>query len=57
MDRISERAAQWGIETEYQDGLGRRRVVEPQVLARLLDMALKGDTFYGRFAPSAAKAA
>src|SRR5712691_1874869 len=38
MDRISERAAQWGIETEYQDGLGRRRVVEPQVLARHLEI-------------------
>jgi 4-alpha-glucanotransferase len=44
MDRISERAAQRGIETEYQDGLGCRRVVEPQVLARLLDiMAAKGE--------------
>lgn len=36
MDRNSERAASWGIETQYQDGLGRLRTVEPEVLSRLL---------------------
>jgi 4-alpha-glucanotransferase len=37
MDQISERAARWGIATEYDDGLGRRRIVEPHVLALILD--------------------
>jgi 4-alpha-glucanotransferase len=38
MGSIEERAAQWGIETQYWDGLGRHRTVEPDVLARLLDI-------------------
>src|SRR5438132_1495416 len=42
MDRIFERAAEWGIETQHVDGLGRRRVVEPQVLARILDSMAAG---------------
>ena len=37
MDRIFERAAQWGVETEHHDGLGRHWTVDPAVLARLLD--------------------
>jgi 4-alpha-glucanotransferase len=37
MDRIFERAAQWGIETQHYDGLGRPWTVEPTVLARILD--------------------
>jgi 4-alpha-glucanotransferase len=37
MDRIFERAAQWGIETQHYDGLGRHRTVEPAVIARILD--------------------
>jgi 4-alpha-glucanotransferase len=44
MDSLSERAAQWGIATEYWDGLGHHRRVEPEVLARLLDiMAMTGE--------------
>ena len=42
MGSIEERAAQWGIETQYWDGLGRHRVVEPEVLARLLDIFAAG---------------
>ena len=42
MGSIEERAAQWGIETQYWDGLGRHRVVEPEVLARLLDIFASG---------------
>ena len=42
MDRIFERAAEWGIETQHVDGLGRCRVVEPQVLARILDSMAAG---------------
>jgi hypothetical protein len=38
MDGIEERAARWGIETEYWDGLGRHRIVEPAVLGRLLEI-------------------
>jgi hypothetical protein len=37
-DRILERAVQWGIETQHYDGLGRHRLVAPQVLARILDV-------------------
>jgi 4-alpha-glucanotransferase len=42
MGSIEERAAQWGIETQYWDGLGRHRVVAPEVLARLLDIFVAG---------------
>ena len=37
MDGIFERAARWGVETEYRDGFGNLRTVEPEVLARILD--------------------
>ena len=37
MDRMSERAARLGIETEYWDGLGRHRTADPEALARLID--------------------
>jgi 4-alpha-glucanotransferase len=36
MDRLRERAAAWGIDTEYRDGFGRRRKVKPRVVSRLL---------------------
>src|SRR5690242_9228085 len=36
MDRMLERAAEWGIETEYWDGCGRLRTVEPEILSHLL---------------------
>jgi 4-alpha-glucanotransferase len=35
---LKTRAAQWGIDTEYRDGFGRNRVVEPETLTRLLDI-------------------
>src|SRR4051812_31372089 len=38
MGSIEERAAQWGIETQYWDGLGRHRTVELQSLTRMLDI-------------------
>lgn len=38
MTGISERAAQSGIETEYWDAYGRRRVVGAEVLARLVEV-------------------
>jgi 4-alpha-glucanotransferase len=36
MDRLGDRAAAWGIETQYTDGLGRRREAKPEVVLRLL---------------------
>jgi 4-alpha-glucanotransferase len=45
MDRIFERAALWGVETEYRDAFGQLRRVEPDVLSRLLDaLAVDGGT-------------
>lgn len=38
MERIEERAAQWGIETQYHDAFGRLCLVEPEVLARLMEL-------------------
>src|SRR5947207_4839350 len=37
MDRLSERAALCGIETEFWDAFGQHRAVEPAVLARFLE--------------------
>src|SRR5207244_4244175 len=37
MDRLSERAALCGIETEFWDAFGQHRTVEPAVLARFLE--------------------
>jgi 4-alpha-glucanotransferase len=42
MDGILERAALWGLETEYRDGFGNLRTVEPEVLARVLDALAAG---------------
>ena len=42
MDRLEERAARWGIETEYWDGLGRRHRVAPETLTRLLGVLACG---------------
>ena len=38
MDPIQERAARWGIESQYHDAFGRLRVVEPDVLERFLEL-------------------
>jgi len=41
---IFERAKGLGVDTEYRDGFGNLRVVEPEVLARILDaLAAGGD--------------
>src|SRR5215475_12500272 len=42
MDGNFERAARWGVETEYRDGLGNLRTVEPEVLARILGALATG---------------
>ncbi|HET7679822.1 MAG TPA: 4-alpha-glucanotransferase [Xanthobacteraceae bacterium] len=38
MDRIEERAARWGIESQYHDAFGRLCSVAPEVLSRLLEL-------------------
>src|SRR5262245_6953439 len=42
MDGIFERAARWGVETEYRDGFGNLRAVEPEVLARIVGALAAG---------------
>src|SRR5260221_12431168 len=37
MDRVFERAALCGLETEYRDAFGNLRTFEPEVLTRLLE--------------------
>ena len=43
MTSIFERAARCGVETDYRDGFGNLRTVEPEVLARILDALGSGD--------------
>src|SRR4030088_548148 len=38
MDRLVERATLCGIEAEYRDAFGHLRTVEPEVLARLVEV-------------------
>lgn len=38
MDELRERAARAGIAAEYYDGLGHHRIVNPEILARVLDI-------------------
>ena len=42
MDRVFERAALWGLETEYRDAFGHLRTVEPEVLTRILEALAVG---------------
>jgi 4-alpha-glucanotransferase len=35
---MSERADQWGIETEYQDAFGRRRSADPDAVVRMVEI-------------------
>src|SRR5256714_1709955 len=42
MDGLFEHAARWGVETEYRDGFGNLRPVEPEVLARILEALAAG---------------
>ncbi|MGP0093597.1 MAG: 4-alpha-glucanotransferase [Xanthobacteraceae bacterium] len=37
MDRLSEVAALWGIESDYYDARGHRRILEPEALARIVE--------------------
>src|SRR6201982_2208934 len=51
MDRVFERAALWGLETEYRDAFGNVRTVEPQVLARILEVLAAGRDAAPRMLP------
>src|SRR5580704_16342560 len=37
MDRLSEVAALWGIESDYFDARGHRQILEPEALARIVE--------------------
>src|ERR1700674_811064 len=37
MDRLSEVAALWGIESDYVDARGHRQILEPEALARIVE--------------------
>jgi 4-alpha-glucanotransferase len=51
MDRVFERAARWGLETEYRDAFGNVRTVDPQVLARILEALAAGRDAAHRMLP------
>jgi 4-alpha-glucanotransferase len=51
MDRILERAALWGIETQYRDGFGRLCSVEAEVLSRLIGLVAFGHERTARVLP------
>ena len=51
MDRSVERATFWGIETQYRDGFGRMRSIEPEVLSRFLDVIAPDGEAVGRILP------
>jgi 4-alpha-glucanotransferase len=51
MTGISERAAQWGIETEYWDAYGRRCIVGPEVVERLVEVLSVAGDEAARIAP------
>ena len=51
MDRVFERAALWGLETEYRDAFGHLRTVEPEVLTRILEVLAVGGEGTERMLP------
>jgi 4-alpha-glucanotransferase len=53
MDGVFERAAQWGVEPQHYDGLGRHWTVDPAVLARVLEAIGANDDTPGPQAPPA----
>jgi 4-alpha-glucanotransferase len=53
MDGVFERAAQWGVEPQHYDGLGRHWTVDPAVLARVLEAIGANDGTPGPQAPPA----
>src|SRR3989441_4220457 len=51
MDRVFERAALCGLETEYRDAFGNLRTVEPEVLTRILKALASGRNAADRMLP------
>jgi 4-alpha-glucanotransferase len=51
MDGIRNRAAAWGIETDYMDGLGRRREAKREVVSRLLAVLTRDQDRPARLLP------
>src|SRR5262249_24303161 len=51
MDRVFERAALWGLETEYRDAFGHLRTVEPESLTRILKALAVGGERTERMLP------
>jgi 4-alpha-glucanotransferase len=51
MDRLVERATLCGIEAEYRDAFGHLRTVEPEVLARLVEVLQTDDHGIERMLP------
>jgi 4-alpha-glucanotransferase len=52
MDRIDERAAHWGIATEYLDARGQPRRADADTLSLLLDVLSRNDDPARRFTPA-----
>lgn len=48
MNVLAERAARWGIESEYTDAFGRRQAVAPAALERILSILDASDTDSGQ---------
>jgi len=48
---IFERAKRLGVDTEYRDGFGHPRTVEPEVLVRILDALAAGGNGAERMLP------
>src|SRR3984893_3055815 len=53
MDRLSEVAALWGIESDYFDARGHRQILEPDALARIVEaVAAHVEPPQGRLLPA-----
>src|SRR5262249_4740633 len=51
MNDISDLAAQWGVASDYYDAFGRRKTVEPDVLAHIVDAVSSGRPHPARLLP------
>src|SRR5262245_65570324 len=51
MNDISDLAAQWGVAADYYDAFGRRKTVEPDVLAHIVDAVSGGRPHPARLLP------
>jgi 4-alpha-glucanotransferase len=51
MTSLAERASRWGIESEYVDAFGRRQVVPPEALERIVRIVDIGEAAHGEVTP------